>query len=458
MKTCKTLHYFVLSIQVLFFIPSCQKEKEWLDTKPNKALVVPATLTDFQNLLNRESLFNITDNALGFLASEDYYVTYPVWQARVTATERNAYVWAKDIYEGESVSDWNNNYQQVYYCNTVLEGLDKMNDAAKALTAWQQVKGTALFFRAYAFYKLAMTFAKPYDPSSASADLGIPLRLQSDPNDLSQRASIQETYDRILQDLTLSVDLLPLTTSIASRPTQTAALALLARIYLSMEDYDKALLQADKCLALNSNLLDLNTLNASASYPFSLFNKEDIFHTRMSLFGIMLNSISQVDSNLYRSYQPNDLRRTLYFSNNAGNISFRGSYEGGIAYYAGLATDEIFLVRAECNARKGNTAAALTDLNTLLLKRWKTGTFIPFTAATATEALALILTERRKELVFRGLRWTDLRRLNRDNRFAVTLTRILNGTTYTLPPNSLLYVYPIPDNELRSNPIPQNPR
>jgi len=458
MKTYKIILVPVFLFWGLFSLSSCQKETEWLDTKPNKALVVPTTLSDFQNLLNRESLFNINDNALGFLAVEDYYVTYAVWQTRATATERNAYIWAKDIYEGQSVTDWNTNYQQVYYCNTVLEGLEKMSPDIKASIAWQQIKGTALFFRANAFYKLAITFAKPFDPASAASDMGIPLRLNSDPNDVQPRASLQNTYDRILQDLAQAVDLLPTTVPIVSRPSQMAAFALLARIYLSIEDYDKAFLYADKCLSVNSTLIDFNTLNPLSAYPFSLFNKEDIFHTRMTLYGIILNSLCQVDSNLYRSYQPNDLRSAMYFSNNAANISFKGSYESGLAYYNGLATDEMFLIRAESNARKGNTAAALSDLNTLLQKRWKTGTFIPFAAANAGDALAIILSERRKELVFRGLRWTDLRRLNRDTRFAVTLTRVLNGTTYTLLPNSTLYVYPIPDNELLSNPIPQNPR
>lgn len=448
--------YCIICIACILF--GCQKEKEWLDKKPNKALVVPTTISDFQTLLNKESLFNTTDNALGFLAVEDYVVTYPVWQARATTTERNSYIWAKDIYEGATSSDWNNNYQQIYYCNTVLEGLDKLPPDKKVTSAWKQAEGEALFFRSNAFFKLVHTFAKPFDPATASVDLGIPLKLNSDPNDFPPRASIQETYNRIIQDLLLAADLLPVTVSIASRPSQNAAWALLSRIYLSMENYDQALAYSDKSLHTYNTLLDLNKLSQTASYPFSLFNAEDIFHTRLILFGIMLNSVCQVDSNLYQSYQSNDLRRILYFNNKSGVITFKGSYESGISYYGGLATDELFLIRAECYARKGNTSSALADLNTLLQTRWKTGTFVPFTAASADAALALILTERRKELVFRGLRFTDLRRLNRDSRFAITLSRELNGTLYTLPPNSPLYVLPIPDNEINNNAIPQNPR
>lgn len=90
----------------------------------------------------------------------------------------------------------------------------------------------------------------------------------------------------------------------------------------------------------------------------------------------------------------------------------------------------------------------MKDLNNLLQTRWKVGTYINLTAANADTALGLILNERRKELCFRGLRWTDLKRLNKDDRFKVTITRSLNGQTYTLLPNSLRYVLPIDDKEI----------
>ena len=92
-------------------------------------------------------------------------------------------------------------------------------------------------------------------------------------------------------------------------------------------------------------------------------------------------------------------------------------------------------------------------------KRWKAGTFIPFTAATATDALTKIINEKRKELPFTGsIRWEDLRRLNKEPQFAKTLIRILNGQTYSLPPNDAKYTLPIPDDEIRLSGIAQNIR
>jgi len=93
-----------------------------------------------------------------------------------------------------------------------------------------------------------------------------------------------------------------------------------------------------------------------------------------------------------------------------------------------------------------------------LKNRYKTGTFTNLTAANADDALALIVKERRKELCFRNLRWSDLRRLNKDSRFQVTLTRNVNGQSYTLAPNSSRYVLPLDPIETTSGGLQQNPR
>ncbi len=77
------------------------------------------------------------------------------------------------------------------------------------------------------------------------------------------------------------------------------------------------------------------------------------------------------------------------------------------------------------------------------------------------DPLSLILAERRKELAFRGLRWTDLRRLNKEESANITLYRVLEG----IPPiidslvaNDENYILPIPPDVLALSGIAQNPR
>jgi hypothetical protein len=73
--------------------------------------------------------------------------------------------------------------------------------------------------------------------------------------------------------------------------------------------------------------------------------------------------------------------------------------------------------------------------------------------------LQLVVDERRREFFGTGLRWYDLRRLNKDAQFAKTITRSYNGVTYTLAPNSNGYVFPLANVLIALNPeMEQNPQ
>jgi hypothetical protein len=123
-----------------------------------------------------------------------------------------------------------------------------------------------------------------------------------------------------------------------------------------------------------------------------------------------------------------------------------------------MATDEVYLIKAECAARLGHTDVAMNYLNKVLVTRYVTGTFIPFTADNPDDALEVILKERRKELILRGRRWFDLRRLNLDAKFAKVLVRVENNTRYTLPPNDSKYTFQIPIAVLSATGIEPNVR
>ncbi len=451
--------YIILILAACLLQASCKKEDTFLNAKPNQALFVPSTLQDLENILNDQNIFNTGDPGLGELASDDYYATSDILNNE-DFTDRNGYIWAKKLYNvGQNVNDWSVPYQQVYHANTILDYLPKIPTSPTQATEANQIKGSALFFRSMAFYNLIQTFAMPYDVKTASADLGVPLRLTSDLNTKSVRASVQQCYDQIIVDLQTALPLLPLKAKYQTLPSQPAANVLLARAYLAMANYPKALQYADACITQFNTLTDYSTLNPTPYAINSALLSEDIFHTSQQGWDLTFpNYVGIADSTLYKSYAANDLRTTTCFVLNSGLPYFSGTYDLQYSNYSGIATDEVYLIRAECNARAGNTSLALKDLNTLLITRWKPGTFIPYAANTPDQALTAVLSERRKELLFRGLRWTDLRRLNKDARFAVTLTRTYNGTTYTLPPNDPRYAMPIPDNEISNSGIQQNPR
>src|SRR5690349_13332233 len=139
----KTMYKFIWMVFIPAFF-SCKKD--WLDAKPNKNLVVPVTLADLQALLdNNIFVFNHIQPALGEIGCDDYYVRYDDWKALYTNTERNAYIWAKDIYNNEPVIDWMSTYQRVFYENYVLENIDNITTDEGNIAEWQNIKGSALF-------------------------------------------------------------------------------------------------------------------------------------------------------------------------------------------------------------------------------------------------------------------------------------------------------------------------
>jgi hypothetical protein len=439
---------------------SCSKTT-FLNTKPNASLIVPSSISDFQALLDNDVIMNGAGNngitpSLGEAGATDYYFP-PNFFYILPLQQQNEYIWATDPYPAEYLNDWDYPYRAVFTANSALDGLSQISPNSSDLSAYNNVKGSALFYRAFSFYNLAQAFAVPYDSSTASTDLGIPLRLTSDVNEKIYRSTILQTYNQVISDIKASTSLLPVIPLYGTRPCRGAAFALLARTYQTMSDFRNALLYSDSCLQINNTLIDYNTLNLSARYPIQRFNQENLFNC--TIINNELFALPVVDSILLNSYQPNDLRPSVYFGNLLGYVYFGKSYDGSSSLYSGIAVDEVYLIHAEANARLGNAQDAINDLNTLLTKRFVTNSYTPYTTTNADSAVSIILTERRKELLLRGLRWTDLRRLNNNPIYAVTLARASKGQTYTLPPNDPRYTWLIPDPVINANPgMQQNAR
>lgn len=466
--------FSIMNALCMLVLVGCKKQDDFLDVKRNLSDVRPSTIKDFQAILDDATFMNYQLPSIGFAGSDNSYLS----DANMGIFDPpfiGAYLWKRgNFYAGTGTSqsaDWDLCYSTIEHANIVLDGLGKLNADPAAQTQFNQVKGSALFFRSLICYCLAQIYCKPYDKSSSASDLGIVLRLTSDVNQKSTRGTVQETYDRIISDLKEAIPLLPLNPEFSTRPGQPAANALLAKVYLSMADYPNAALYSNNALSQFNTLLDYNTVTlmpggANSFAPFPN-NPEVCFHAiasgEGSIFAFPGLYIVNVDTLLYNLYDSNDLRKSLYYTvKSSGNVYLTGGYgqDKDQSYaFSGIATNEMLLIRSESYARTGNIPDALADLNLLLSNRYKSGTFTPLTASDPDQLLDKILLERRKELPFTGqLRWEDLRRLNKDPQYAITLTRHNNGQTYTLPPNDPRYVLPIPDSEIQLSGIQQNER
>lgn len=454
------MRFVSILLLIAVFPFSCSK-KELLETRSSNAAFVPTTADDFQGLLDDEALFG--QNSFFTYLSTDEIIIPDATVDALRTSYKNAYLWNKKIFDTvEAVPDWDQPYTQVLTANEVMAGVTKLLAKEKSARL-NALLGDAYFKRAFSFYNLAQVFAPPYDINTAATELGIPLRLSTDNKEKLYRSTVQQTYDQIIGDLRTAIQLLPATVDSLhpNRAGQPAAWALLSRVYLSMGDYQQAATAATKCLNLYDGLINFNQLNSSSAAPFSFRNKETLYQSKImqgnTFATLFLARGAVVEPELIKSYQSGDLRTAIFFSMRPAGASLKGSLFGEIYPFSGIGTAEVFLSLAECNVRLGHTGVALQYINQLLKNRWVNNQFTPYADTSANKVLQFILQERKKEMVLKGTRWTDLRRLNKAGA-AIELKRTYRAGVLLLPANDLRYVFPIPDDVLQFNNYPQNNR
>lgn len=468
----KNRKFFFLAGQLTVFVVmlslgSCQVQDDWLNVKRDKSDISPKTLDDFQAVLDNSNTVNKGYPMLGLTGTDNVYLPDNILGS-LTEPERNAYSWGKSIYLGAPTGDYSVPYVVIEFCNIVLDGISGLTISSSQQAQYNNLKGQALFHRAMSLYNLSQLFCKPYYVSTADTDPGLQLKVSSDPNEKVQRSSVKDTYDFILSDLKTALSLLPQNQQYATRPSSRAAHGLLAKVYLSMQQYQNSLESSEASLGENPDLLDFNSSKIDPSETFvfppysnQLANEEILYfacgQTMVSLWPVY--TVGFADSLLFKSYDENDLRKTLFYNvNSTGQAQFKGSYSGTYMNFSGIAANELLLIQAECLARNSQPAKAKVLLDALLVKRFKTGTYKTLTVSDE-KVLAAVLTERRKELAFTGqIRWEDLRRLNQDPVFAKTLNRTINGVKVQLPPNDSRYVFELPQQEIQLSGVQQNIR
>src|SRR5690606_34948029 len=104
---------------------------------------------------------------------------------------------------------------------------------------------------------------------------------------------------------------------------------LLARIYLSTGNYERALFHSNRFLLNQEELIDYNDLNINANFPIAVLSDEVVFHGNMIMYTALLNNRHQVSRELFDSYETDDLRRNVFFASTENSlIRFKGSYAG----------------------------------------------------------------------------------------------------------------------------------
>lgn len=405
--------FIFYSIFCCLFLTACS---DFLDLKSNNKLAVPDKLEDLQALLDSFQGMN-ERRTPSYLeaAADDYFLT----DSRYIATledHKPLYEWLP--VESKFQNDWSSSYAMVYNANFCLDILKKIPKSEANSTAWSNIYGSSLFYRANAYLGLVWTYGAVFNPNGDNSSLSIVLREDSDFNKKSRLSSVAAVYERIVEDLKSAVDYLPELPKLRSRPSKAAVYALLARTYLSMSDYSNAQYYAELALSINSDIMDYNNaadgIKINDAVPFERFNKETIYYTDMALnFRLHVPTTgSYVDTALYNSYHTDDLRKTAFFRSSESYQRFKGTYSMSTSWlFTGLTTAEMFLIKIESMCRIGDFKSAINLLNDFRKYRWnKDRVFLELKADSRSEAIRIVLLERRKELLFRGLRLSDVKR------------------------------------------------
>jgi len=435
---------------------------DFLDIKRDRKQVVPETLDDFNLLLGDVSLFSGSSaSSMRSAAAEEFTLSESAWGLLTTQGERNAYSWQDERFIGTECPDWNYGYKRILSAHIILEGLAKIERTSGNANVYDQIKGKALFHRANANFQLASEFAAPIGDEEHRA-YGLPLRKSADPQEVSIRSSVSETYDSILEDLLAAQQLLGDESTDFYQPSKSTANAMLARVYLAMGRYNDALEAAKIVLDGAGKLLNYQNFSASSRYSFpsrGVGNSEILFYDQGYSTESVAPTKGRINADLITSYAENDLRKNLFFKlESDGLYSYKGSYVGSSSVFTGLALDEMYLIYAECLIRAGQVQLGLDKLNELLVTRFAKNTYQEYKGLEKNAALDLVLLERRKQLLIRGLRWIDLRRFNFIENRNIELHRTLAGKIYTIMAKDLKYTFLVPNNVIINSKVTQFPR
>ncbi|MCA5006120.1 RagB/SusD family nutrient uptake outer membrane protein [Sphingobacterium bovistauri] len=421
----KWIVYILLTISLFSF--SCQK---YLDLKPDKKLAIPYTGNDLQAILDNIPRINDGESALSEIAADNFFLPYANWQGIEEIENRESYIW-----QNTPVAElyWSYMYRKIYDSNFVLEYIDKVSYQSSLQRDY--IYGNARLIRGIAFQKLAEVFCIPFWKGMVNDNsFGLVLKLSSDINETNKRATLFETHKQISEDLIEASKYLPPNISeYPTRPSKVVAYAALARYLLSIQDYPGAYNYANLSLQIKSTLSNYNNIPL-VPYPFNLYNDEILYFTRSYPYRNLSEDNARVDTVLYNYYDDADLRKEILFKKQLdGYHSFVGDYsKSNFEKFTGLTTAEMYLIRAECLTREKKYLEAQNDLLLLLKSRYVSN--YDFTSLLLglepVNLLSQILLERRKELIGRGVRWTDIRRLAFER--PIQMKRILLDKTYIL--------------------------
>ncbi len=381
---------------------------------------------------------------------------------------------------------WEKAYQLIVGCNKVILSIN--DDSSVEL---KQLKGENLYLRAQTLFHLVNTFGRPYY-QSPETNLGVPIKLDDQVINVPDRGTVKEVYDQIIADL-LQAETLMGSERSNIYASKEVAQAMLSRVYLYMsgtpenpnvnyaykaKEYANKVIESDRYRLLGTE--DFKTYfrklpEQNTETIFAVKHNVDVDDRGWESIGSMYNHIaSQGWGEMYASEPYRDLLDEN--AEDARHAFIEPQYEidgvtlkernGYPIYYINkfsmqeerptlsspvyLRLAEIYLNRAEANAKLGLNDEAIDDVNLIRKRAGLSGDALYSTADLKgrESVFEVVLEERRLELAFEAQRKWDI------FRNGLTLDRNYPGTheqgdaLLFVPPDHPRVVFYIPESQI----------
>lgn len=351
---------------------------------------------------------------------------------------------------------WRKLYKRIGALNAIIFQADEMalNATPGNNEKLNQIRGEALFLRAYYYFYLQNIYGSPYRKSTAAADEGIPLKVSEKVEDVYfKRDNNEAVYQQITSDLEKAAQYLDNYNPTTKIRIGIAAVRLFqTRVYLYTEQYDKVLEASEPLQTMGYELVDLNQYTTGTSFTYR-GSPETIFtmgtnviptvfmNDSLSAWSGNDNRVSafKASDNLMNTFDADDLRRKAFFDRAAKSKAWiPAKYRtwrtfndvNQQACIFSLRYTEAILNRAEAMAMMGADNEARTELQKLRAKRFQNAT-IDQIPQSNTELVNFIREERRRELCFEGHRWFDLRRYAANTKYPLPADFNITHPVYT---------------------------
>lgn len=484
----KTIYIFTIVLGVL----GCD---DYLDVQP-ETLITPDLALNTENdvaialhgaysFLNDDG-FGMEHNVIADAATDNGKIPTDRESAGASS-DRIPHAYNLDLTRQNTAMElWREAYQAISAVNNILARLDVVEFDPDFEA---RVQAECLTMRALLHFSLTEVFAQDYNFTSDQSHLAVPYQTETEPGSTPARSTMAEVYSQCLSDINKALPLFESAGDVLVKDgyraggeiyflNYYAALGLRARMHFYSTDYTSALADANELLSgpftlgptytVNEYTNDGETgefvdqwyglapiLESEAIFQLDIDSDDGNFANR-SLIDIYTanngNAAHAVSQDLLDLYEADDARLHWYLDEAATPALdlhvFK--YPGGLGinadahHFPVMRLTEFQLMAAECEARIGDAARALSLVNAITMRAGAGAV-----TSTGDQLVEDIITERRKELAFEGHRLYDLKRLQRGfvrNDCASTT----NVCSVTYPTD--LYAWPIPGAELDANP------